>query len=120
MGKIKATVMGIALAVCLFGSSVSFCNAATSSIDVGVTKTKVWGEYRHQDAGHHLKVTVIYSEKDSKGNPRVDEVSAHQFGNFLSVYVSRPSPDGWQYVNGYAIGYADDVIQAISAMVYAE
>ncbi len=119
MGKIRKTVLGIALAVCVLGSSVSSCYAATSSIEVGVTATSAWGNFRYEEAGHHLKVTVYYSEKDSQGNTRIDEVSAHQFGNFISVYVSRPSPGGWQYMNGYARGFVDDVLEALSAVMHA-
>ncbi|MCM1190837.1 MAG: hypothetical protein NC123_02515 [Butyrivibrio sp.] len=115
MSKIRKMVLGIALAVCVFGGSVNLCYAATSSIDVGVTATNVWGNFKYGEAGHHLKVTVHYLETCSDGSVNLDEVSAHQFGNFISVYVSRPSPDGCQYISGYAEGYVDDKLAAVSA-----
>lgn len=119
MSKIKKMVLGIALAMCFFGGSVSSCYAATSSIEVGVTAASVRGYFRYDEPGHHLKVTVYYSEKDSLGNARIDNVSAHQFGNFISVSVSRPSPEGWQYISGYAEGYVDDNLAAVSALTNA-
>lgn len=111
MGKIRKMVLGIALAVCVFGSSVNSCYAATSSIEVGVTETSAWGDFRYGEAGHHLKVTVYYLEQYSDGSMNNGEASAHQFGNFISVYVSRPSPAGWHYISGYAIGYVDDSLK---------
>lgn len=112
MGKIKKMVLGMVLAVSVFGSSISLCHAASSSIDVGITATNAWGSFRYDEPGHHLKVTVSYVEIDSNGKVRSDVVSAHQFGNFISVYVSRPSPSGWQYLGAGATGYVDDVLVA--------
>lgn len=117
MGKIKKMVLGIVLAACVFGSSMSSCYAASSSIDVGITATNAWGSFMYDELGHHLKVTVYYVETDSNGNPISNEVSAHQFGNFISVYVSRPSPAGYEYKSGYAVGFVDDVSAAVSAWV---
>lgn len=119
MSKIRKMVMGIALAVCVFGSSVSSCYAATCSISVGITATSAWGDFKYGEAGHHLKVTVYYEEKDSLGRTRSNEVSAHQFGNFTSVYVSRPSQEGYQYISGYAVGYVDDCLEAVSGTAQA-
>lgn len=76
--------------------------------------------YRHismEAPGHHLKVEVSYVEIDAEGKVNADVASAHQFGNFISVYVSRPSPAGWHYISGYAIGYADDSFEAMSEVV---
>lgn len=112
MGKIKKMVLGMVLAVCVFGSSVSSCYAATSSIEVGVTATNAWGNFRYDEPGHHLKVEVHYLEINAEGNMNDDVASAHQFGNFISVYVSRPSPTGCRYTGAYATGYVDDVLRA--------
>lgn len=118
MGKIKKMVLGMVLAVSVFGSSISLCHAASSSIDVGITATNAWGSFMYDEPGHHLKVTVYYLERKADGKLQMGEASAHQFGNFISVYVSRPSPSGCQYENGYATGYVDDVSRASSARVY--
>lgn len=120
MGKIKKTVLGIVLAACVFGSSMSSCYAASSSIDVGITATNAWGSFMYDEPGHHLKVTVNYLERNADGKLQMGEASAHQFGNFISVYVSRNSPAGCQYENGYAIGYVDDISKASSARVYVK
>ncbi|MDE6641896.1 MAG: hypothetical protein K2K63_15385 [Acetatifactor sp.] len=119
MSKIRKMVTGIALAVCVFGSSVSSCYAMTSNIEVGVTATNAWGNFRYDEAGHHLKVRLGYTEVDSTGSYISDSVSAHQFGNFISVYVSRPSPDGCQYISAYADGFVDDEWVAWSPIVNA-
>ncbi len=119
MGKIKKMVLGMVLAVSVFGSSISLCHAATSSIEVGVTATNAWGSFMYDEPGHHLKVTVNYLEKKSDGTLRSDVVSAHQFGNFISVYVSRPSPSGWQYLGASASGYVDDVLSGATTWMNA-
>lgn len=119
MSKIKKMVLGIALAMCVFVGSVGSCYAATSSIEVGITATRAWGKFVYGEAGHHIKVTVYYTEKYSDGNTRDGNVSDDQFGNVTTAYVSRANTAGWQYVSGYAVGYVDGGIMAVSGTAYA-
>lgn len=119
MRKIKKMVLGIALAMCVFGGSVGSCYAASSSIEVDITATRVWGKFECGEAGHQITVTVFYLEKDSNGNVREDHVSDNQFGNVTTAVVSRTNTAGFQYISGYAVGLVDGIIEAISSRDYA-
>ncbi len=88
MGKIKKMVLGMVLAVSVFGSSISLCHAASSSIDVGITATNAWGSFMYDEPGHHLKVTVYYLERKADGKLQMGEASAHSLA-ILSLYMSQ-------------------------------
>lgn len=64
-------------------------------------------------------MTVFYVEKDSNGNVRDGNASDDQFGNVTTAVVSKANSAGWQYVSGYAVGYVDGGIMAVSGTAYA-
>ncbi|MCM1539427.1 MAG: hypothetical protein NC254_13645 [bacterium] len=119
MRKIKKLVIGIVLVACVFGGNVGLCYAAQSSLAVEITATRAYGKFEYGEGGHRITVTVFYVEKDVSGNKREGYVSDNQFGNVTVAVVSKSSPDGYQYVNGYAVGLVDGNVQAISARDYA-
>ena len=118
MGKIKKMVLGIALAMCVFGGSVGSCYAATSSIEVNIAATRAQGKFVYGEAGHHIKVTVNYVEKDSGGHTRSGSASDTQNGNVTTSVFSRYSSAGYQYVSGYAVAYVDGNKEAETETVY--
>lgn len=119
MRKIKKMVLGLALAVSVFVCSAGSCFAATSNITVEVTSSRVVGKFEYGEAGHQIKVTVNYLEKDSSGYLRIDDVSDTQFGNVTTAYVSRANSAGWKYVSANAVGFVDGVEKAYSGEAYA-
>ena len=119
MSKIKKMVLGIALAMCIFGGSVGSCYAASSSIEVDITATRAYGKFVYMEAGHQIKVTVFYIENDSFGLTRDGDVSDTQFGNVTTAVVSKSNSNGCQYVSGYAVGYVDGSEMAVAGRAYA-
>ena len=119
MSKIKKMVLGIALAMCVFGSSEGSCYAASSSIAVDITATRAYGKFVYGEAGHQIRVTVYYTEKDSGGHTRSGSASDTQNGNVTTAVVSRANSVGYQYVSGYAVGYVDGSQVAKTGTAYA-
>ncbi len=119
MSKIKKMVLGIALAMCVFGGGVGTCYAASSSIEVDITATRAYGKFVYGEAGHQIKVTVFYTEKDSGGHTRSGSASDTQNGNVTTAVVSVPNTTGYQFVSGYAVGYVDGSQVAKSGIAYA-
>lgn len=120
MRKIKKLVLGIVLAVCVSGGSVGSCYAASSSLTVDITAARAYGRFEYGEAGHQITVTVFYIEKDADGNKREGYASDNQFGNVTVAVVSKPNPNGYQYVSGYAVGLVDGYVDSISATDYAK
>ncbi|MDE7238769.1 MAG: hypothetical protein K2N41_03545, partial [Lachnospiraceae bacterium] len=102
-----------------FGISVGTCYAASNSIEVDITATRAYGKFVYEEAGHQIKVTVFYTEKDSFGLIRDGDVSDTQFGNVTTAVVSRSNSNGCQYLGGYAVGYVDGSERAVSGPAYA-
>jgi len=119
MRKFKKMLLGMALAMGVFAGSVGSCYAATSSITVDVTRSRIVGKFEYGEAGHQIKVVVNYLEEDSGGHIRSGDASDTQFGNVTTAYVSRSNTSGYQYVSGYAVGYVDGVQRAITGAACA-
>ncbi|MBD5482691.1 MAG: hypothetical protein HDR15_09295 [Lachnospiraceae bacterium] len=118
MSKIKKMVLGIALAMCVFGGSVGTCYAASSSIEVDITTTRAHGKFVYGEAGHQIKVVVSYQERNnSTGYTSNGSISDTQNGNVTTAVASRSNPTGYRYTWGKAAGYVDGVETAKSASV---
>ena len=107
MSKIKKMILGIALAICVFGGSVGTCYAATSGITLDMTASNMFAKFVYAEAGHRLNLTVYYEEKAPDGGIRPGEAGSTQFGNVTEVVVMRTSVDGYQFVKGHAFGDVD-------------
>lgn len=119
MSKIKKMVMGIVLAVCIFGGSAGTCYAASTSIEVDITPTRAYAKFTNGEPGHQIRVTVFYTEVDSGGHTRSGSASDTQNGNVTTAVVSRANSPGYQYVSGYAVGYVDGTEVARTTTAYA-
>lgn len=119
MSKIKKMILGIALAMCVFGGSVGSCYAAANQISVEVNASRVVGKFVCGEAGHQIKVTAYDQEVNSFGFTVNGNCSDTQFGNVTTAYVSRSNSDGYQYVWAYSVGFVDGAAVAASGVAYA-
>ena len=117
MKRIKKMALGMALAIGLFTGSAGSCYAASSSIVAEITASRAYGKFVYAEAGHEIKVTVYYKERDARGSITANTISDVQHGTVTEAVVSRNSPSGYQYTWGQAFGYVDGDTVASSGAV---
>lgn len=118
MSKMKTRVLGILLAMCVFGGSAFSCYAATTSLTVNVTASMASARLDYGEQGHQLKVTMHYEEIDSGKHTRSGDASNTLNGSYTAVTVYRSSTDGYQYVCASAKGYVDGALAASTRTEY--
>lgn len=122
MSKIKKMILGIALAMCVFGGSVGSCYAAVNvkaQITLDLTANRAYGKFVYEEQGHEIEVLVDYTEVHiSTGLVFDGHISDVQHGIVTEAVASRPSPSGFRYRWGRAYGYVDQVFLADSSPVY--
>ena len=76
MSKIKKRMLGLVLGMCLFGGSAGSCYAASGSVTVDVTASRVTGKFVYGEAGHQIKIRLEYQEKELS--------SGYTFNSYIS------------------------------------
>ena len=124
MRKFKKMLLGMALAMGVFAGSVGSCYAAANDVKVeltaDITAIRAYGKLVYNEAGHQIKVTVYYQEKNSDGLVRGDHVSDVQFGNVVTAVASKNNSSGYQFIWGNVFGEVDNYIVATSGDIYVK
>ncbi len=111
--------MGIILGTSVLANSMISCYAATSSIEVEMTATRAYGKFSYFEAGHQIKVTVYYQEKNNTTSGIIfDTISDVQNGNVTVAVASKSNTAGYKFIWGQAFGYVDGEVKASSAESY--
>ncbi len=117
MRKFKKMALGMALAICMFGSNVSLCYAVTSSISMDLTASNLYAKFVYAEQGHKLTLTAFWQEATPDGNVKPGNTSSTQFGSVTEVIVVRNSPDGYRYTWGRAFGDVDGKTVAVTGEI---
>lgn len=96
------------------------CYAATNSISLDVSSSRVYGRYSYGQAGHQVKLTVYYYERNNTTGAETCRVATDvQNGNMTTAVVTKNKTSGWTILWGQAFGYIDGNVETTTGKVYA-
>lgn len=105
----------VLIALGMLTNSVIPCYAASCSLSVDVTLSKVYGKFVYDEPGHQLKLVVQYKEIElATAVLYENEISKVKNGNETTVTASRNSASGCLYTWAQSTGYVDNVLYAVS------
>jgi len=119
MSKIMKTMAGVMLVVSMLVSSAMPCYAVQNSIKLNLTATNLYGLFEYYEAGHQLKITVYYKEKNNSTGQitGMKSVGDTRNGNVTDVAVTKSNTSGYSFTWGQAFGYVDGAVTVTSAEI---